>query len=106
MYDSFSGIYDKLMKYQVNYDFIFENIYNICIRNNLKPKTVLECAMGSGNMSEKFLENGLSVDGFDISDNMLSLAYNKLLKYDKVRIFKGDVVNFNTGKKYDLICCF
>lgn len=106
MYNKFSFIYDNLMKTQVDYEKICKNILNICLKYNLNVKTVLECAMGSGNLTEVFLSENLEVDGFDISDDMLSIAYNKLIAFKNVNILKGDVRYFNSGKTYDLICCF
>ncbi len=106
MYNRFSFIYDNLMKTQVDYEKICKNILNICLKYNLNVKTVLECAMGSGNLTEVFLSENLEVDGFDISDDMLSIAYNKLISFENVNILKGDVRYFNSGKIYDLICCF
>lgn len=106
MYKDFSKIYDELMKGQVDYNLLASDILNICKENNLKVNNILECAMGSGVLTEKFLKRNFHVDGFDISDDMLSLAYNRLLDYKNVNIYKGDIRTFSTGKKYDLICCF
>lgn len=106
MYKDFSKIYDKLMKGQVNYDLLASNILNICKENDLTVNNILECAMGSGLLTEKFLKQNINVDGFDISEDMLSLAYNRLLEYDNVKIYKGDIKTFNAGKIYNLILCF
>ena len=106
MYKEFSIVYDELMKGQVDYKLLASNILNICIENDLKVNSILECAMGSGLLTEEFLKMKIKVDGFDISDDMLSLAYNKLLSYENVNIYKGDVKTFFINKKYDFICCF
>lgn len=106
MYDKFSYIYDELMKRQVDYNLLASNVIQICDKHNVEVKNILECGMGSGNLTEKFLEKKISVDGFDISDNMLSIAYDKLVDYENVNILKGDIRTFVSNKKYDLICCF
>ena len=106
MYDKFSYIYDELMKRQVDYNLLASNVIQICNDNNINVKSILECGMGSGNLTEQFLERKIDVDGFDISDNMLSIAYNKLIDYNNVNILKGDIRTFLSNKKYDLICCF
>ncbi len=106
MYDKFSYIYDELMKGQVDYDLLASNVIQICDKYKIAVKNILECGMGSGNLTEKFLKRKIDVDGFDISDNMLSIAYNKLLDYNNVNIMKGDIRTFSANKKYNLICCF
>ena len=106
MYDKFSYIYDELMKRQVDYDLLASNVIQICDKYKIAVKNILECGMGSGNLTEKFLKRKIDVDGFDISDNMLSIAYNKLLDYNNVNIMKGDIRTFSANKKYNLICCF
>lgn len=106
MYDKFSYIYDELMKRQVDYNLLASNVIQICNDNNINVKSILECGMGSGNLTEQFLERKIDVDGFDISDNMLSIAYNKLIDYNNVNILKGDIRTFVSNKKYNLICCF
>ena len=94
MYDKFSYIYDELMKRQVDYDLLASNVIQICDKYKIAVKNILECGMGSGNLTEKFLKRKIDVDGFDISDNMLSIAYNKLLDYNNVNIMKGDIRTF------------
>lgn len=105
MYKEFSYIYDKLMKTQVDYNLLVLNLLKICKKNNLYIKDILECAMGTGMLTEKFLEKNFNVDGFDISSDMLAVAYNRLEKFQNKNIFKADVRYFNIDKKYDLILC-
>jgi len=81
MYKEFSYIYDKLMKTQVDYNLLVLNLLKICKKNNLYIKDILECAMGTGMLTEKFLEKNFNVDCFDISSDMLAVAYNRLEKF-------------------------
>ena len=90
----------------LDYNLLASNVIQICNDNNINVKSILECGMGSGNLTEQFLERKIDVDGFDISDNMLSIAYNKLIDYNNVNILKGDIRTFVSNKKYNLICCF
>lgn len=106
MYNRFSYIYDDLMKRQVDYELLASNLIKLCQQYQIDVKNVLECGMGSGNLTETLLKRGINVDGFDISDEMLSIAYNKLIDYKNVNILKGDIRTFISSKKYDLICCF
>lgn len=105
MYKEFSYIYDELMKRQVDYDLLVLNILDICKKNDIEVKNILECAMGTGILTKKLLEKNFFVDGFDISCDMLAIAYDRLSNFSNVNIFKGDVRFFNTNKKYDLILC-
>ena len=59
MYDKFSYIYDELMKGQVDYDLLASNVIQICDKYKIAVKNILECGMGSGNLTEKFLKEKL-----------------------------------------------
>jgi len=91
MYNRFSYIYDDLMKRQVDYELLASNLIKICQQYQIDVKNVLECGMGSGNLTETLLKRGFNVDGFDISDEMLSIAYNKLIDYKNVNILKEPI---------------
>lgn len=106
MYKEFSNIYDRLMETQVDYNFIFKNILKICDKYGVSIRKVLESGVGSGSMTERFLQNSISVDGFDISDEMLEKAEEKLSPFNNLRLFKGDITNFYVEKRYDLIFSF
>lgn len=106
MYSDFSEIYDKLMNSQIDYEFIFTKIVEICRKYDIELNSVLEAGIGSGNMAEYFLKNNISVDGFDISEEMLEKAKVKLSPFSNVNLLKGDIKTFFVDNKYDLIYSF
>lgn len=106
MYSDFSEIYDKLMNSQIDYEFIFNNVLKYCDKYDVKLNSVLEAGIGSGNMAEYFLKNNISVDGFDISEEMLEKAKVKLSPFNNLLLSKGDLKSFISNKKYDLIYSF
>lgn len=109
MYKSFSKIYDELMTSQFDYGYIFSNIVKICEKYGCNLQKTLECGVGSGNLAEKFLESGVSVDGYDLSNEMIDIARDKLEKFEKLgklKLFNGDIKSFLNDEKYDLIYSF
>ncbi len=84
-YNIFARYYDLLTE-NVDYDAGFNFISGFL--NEIGAKTVIDLACGTGKMSEKLINNGYSLTCIDASDEMLSLAENRL---------------FNAGGKYVLI---
>lgn len=106
MYKDFSEIYDRLMNSQIDYKFIYNNILKLSEKHGIKINSVLEAGIGSGNMAEYFLKDGISVDGFDISDEMLDKAKIKLSPFSNINLLKGDLKTFLSNERYDLIYSF
>lgn len=101
IYGKFASIYDELMD-DFDYEAWFNYIEKIWEKTK-KPKNVLEMACGTGNLSYYIARNAYNLDCFDISDEMLSKAYNKMAEYKNVNIFNQDMIKFNLHKKYDSI---
>lgn len=101
IYGKFASVYDELMD-----DFNYKNWFNYIEtiwEKTKKPKNVLEMACGTGNLSYYIANAGYDLDCFDISNEMLSRAYNKMDGFKNVNIFNQDMVEFNLHKKYDSI---
>ena len=103
-YCEFAQYYDRLMD-NINYDNWFSYIESIFKKYDLNPDSILEMACGTGSLTKHLAEEGYLVTCFDISEQMLSIAYNKLRKYPNVKVLNQDMVNFNLNKKYDVILC-
>lgn len=95
IYKKFAEVYDELM-----YDFPYEKISNF-INERLEGKThtLLEIACGTGNFTKIFAKK-YEVNAFDISEEMLAIAQNKV---KNVFFFKQDMKKFKTPKTYDAI---
>ncbi len=102
MYDDFAYIYDELMN-----DFDYENwfgyIKRIFAKYDKKPEDILEMACGTGSLSYYIAKEGYKLTCFDLSEEMLSIAYNKLKKFKKVKILRQDMRSFNINKKFDSV---
>lgn len=102
MYKEFAYIYDDLT-YDVDYKKWYEYIMKILEINNKKPIDILEMACGTGKLSAYFLEADYNMTCFDISEDMLAVAENKLREYKNLKLLHQDMVEFSNPNSYDLI---
>ncbi len=103
-YREFAKLYDDLMN-DVDYEKWFKYIKKILMKHNCTPKNVLEMACGTGNITEYLCDEVNSVTCFDLSEEMLSVAYDKLRKFKNVKILNQNMIDFHLNGKYDLILC-
>jgi len=69
-----------------------------------KNMKVLEPMCGNGRMLIPFMQEGIDIDGFDISDDMLNLCKEKCEKLNlNPNIINDRIEEFKSDKKYDLI---
>ncbi|HLG24219.1 MAG TPA: class I SAM-dependent methyltransferase [Candidatus Nanoarchaeia archaeon] len=64
-------------------------------------RDLLDVACGTANHLT-YLKKYFSCTGLDISESMLSIARKK---HPKLKFYRGDMRNFNLGRKYDIIIC-
>lgn len=102
MYGEFAHYYDELMN-DVDYKDWYCYIESILKKFNKDPKEILEMACGTGNFTYYLCKKGYKVTCFDVSSEMLSVAYNKLSKFKRIDILRQDMRNFNINKKFDVI---
>ena len=102
MYKDFAYIYDELM-YDVDYKKWFEYIEDIVKKEGVQVEDVLEMACGTGRMSYYLLKEGYRLTCFDISEDMLSVAENRLREFKNKNILSHDMVEFSNPNSYDLI---
>ncbi|EFI41324.1 class I SAM-dependent methyltransferase [Peptoniphilus sp. oral taxon 386] len=100
IYAEFANIYDSLM-YDFDYNIVSSFIEDILKIENKKVKHVLELGCGTGNLTELICDK-YSVDAIDLSEDMLSVAEQKL-RNKNVRLFKQDMKNLDIEDKYDLV---
>lgn len=101
-YIGFAYIYDKLML-DIGYGSWMDFIKNILAIYNKKPQKILEMGCGTGNFTELLCKEGYNVTAFDLSEDMLSIAYNKLDSYRNIQLLKQDMTDFGINKKFDAI---
>ncbi|MCE5198599.1 MAG: class I SAM-dependent methyltransferase [Armatimonadota bacterium] len=91
--------YDDLMA-SVPYQLWVKYIEGILARLNYRPKTILDVACGTGNVSELLSNKGFEVVGVDISADMIEIAQ---AKHSKVEYQVQDVAELDLGgRKFDL----
>ncbi len=63
-------------------------------------------ACGTGNLSYYFAKDGYKLTCFDLSDEMLSIAYEKLNRFKNIKILNQDMVNFKLNKNSIVLYLF
>ncbi len=101
-YNEFAFIYDKLMV-----DVDYEKWTNFILKNiPANSRKVLEAACGTGGITYNLAQRNLNITAFDISEEMLIKAYEKLRRYKNVNILNQDMTKFNINQQFDAcICC-
>lgn len=102
MYNNFAFLYDELM-YDIDYKSWYLYIESIFDRFNKKPKGILEMGCGTGSLSYYLAKSGYDLTCFDISSEMLSIAYNKLNRFKNVNLLNQNMIDFHMNKKFDAV---
>lgn len=104
MYKEFAELYDDLMN-DFDYENWFKYMEEIYRKYEAKPKKILEMACGTGNLSEYFAKGNYDLTAFDLSEDMLAIAYKKMYKYKNVKLVNQNMLDFNFNKKFDSVIC-
>lgn len=71
------------------------------------PKKTLDLACGTGELAILLSQSGYEVTGLDVSEDMLSLAYDKQLeKGVRFPLVEADMRTFSLEQTYDLVTCY
>lgn len=99
-YKEFSQIYDLLM------DIDYEK-WTSFIMNKLDGKRkILEAACGTGGITKFLADNNYKVTAFDLSEDMLMRAYEKLKQSPMVRLLNQNMADFQIDDRFEAaICC-
>lgn len=99
----FSEIYDKIIEKQVD----FADYCNFVLKKSAEKgtdiKTALDMGCGSGLFTKQLVESGLEVTAFDLSQDMLCLAQNRL--QNSAGLFCADFTDFNLDGQFDAVFC-
>lgn len=100
-YREFSQIYDILMD-----DIDYEKWTSFIINKAGSSRKILEAACGTGSITRFLAENNYRVTAFDLSQDMLMRAYDKLGRSPGVKLLNMDMTSFKIDDKFDAaICC-
>ncbi|MDP0492934.1 MAG: class I SAM-dependent methyltransferase [Fusobacterium sp. JB021] len=101
MYKNFSKVYDKFMEF-CNYDEWTELLEENIKKNLNEARKILDLGCGTGEILKR-LSNKYTCSGLDLSEHMLNRANEKC---ENVRLYLGDMREFDTYEKYDVIFSF
>jgi SAM-dependent methyltransferase len=98
--------YDTLMSF-INYPSWVSYIYTILTLNNIKEKTILDLACGTGVCLELWWKRGYTVFGLDRSMAMLEMCRSRFCRLSDghVHLINGDLRNFVLAKKLPIVTC-
>ena len=85
-YHELAKSYDRLtndVDYRATVDFYME----ILKKEGLKPRTCVDLACGTGSVTAILAEQGLDIIGVDMSEEMLTVAMEKVMDMDKPPMF-------------------
>lgn len=100
-YKEFSQIYDLLMD-----DIDYGKWTSFIINKTKGSRKILEAACGTGSITSLLAENNYKVTAFDISQDMLMRAYEKLGRSPGVKLLNMDMTNFKIDDNFEAaICC-
>ena len=80
-YHALASSYDRLT-WDVDYAAVVDFYWQILNSENLKPRTAVDLACGTGSVSLLLAQKGLQVTGVDLSEEMLCQASGKAMEAD------------------------
>lgn len=105
-YEMLSRFYDKFLLHEVDYERYCSFILNEYKKGSASFCGYLDLACGTGNFSSIISSNFKDTTCIDISENMLSIAYNKFLdKKINANFIQSDICNFKFREQFSLITC-
>lgn len=99
-YNKLAKFYNKFT-YDVNYEKMISFYKTLMDKSDYIFKDILELGCGTGNITSKL--SGYNIYALDYSEEMLSIAREKMGNKRNVRLFQMDIRDFNFNKKFDLV---
>ncbi len=104
-YGTLAESYDRLTN-DVDYDAVVDFYFSILNREGLKPRTAVDLACGTGSVSVRLADKGLSVIGVDLSEEMLCIATSKIDGRENAPVFVcQNLTSLQLPKGVDLAVC-
>lgn len=101
-YNTFAQFYDTLTE-NVDYKVRSDYISNFFCRYGNGGKALLDLACGTGTMCRLFADKGYDVTGIELSQDMLTVAYDKC--GSDVKLLCGDMTDFSLPERFDYCLC-
>ena len=104
-YKDLAVSYDRLTN-DVPYDQVVDFYFQILDRENIKPRTAVDLACGTGSVTRLLAEKGLRVVGVDMSEDMLTVASYKCAEISNMPLFICQKrQNLRRARGGDFACC-
>ena len=104
-YKNLALSYDRLTN-DVDYEATVAFYKEILKREGLRPRTAVDLACGTGSVTEILARQGLEVIGVDLSEEMLTVAMEKVMDMDKPpRFVCQPLQNLRLPRGVDLAVC-
>lgn len=101
IYQTFAQVYERLMDHT-----LYAQWLAYVQKHVAKRATVLELACGTGDLAKQMSEVDYQVTALDLSEEMLSIASEKLANTD-VALLQGDMTDLTALQvTYDAVVCF
>ncbi len=101
-YNWFAKVYDQLMD-----DTLYDKWLDYTVKNVPTDKSLLELGCGTGILGIMLKEKGYPITGLDLSEEMLSLAYDRQLQSDVVfPLIQRDMMDLSDLPEYDSVVCY
>ena len=101
-YGEFAGIYDRLMRGDIDYDAWCDYIESLMALHGCEPRSVCELACGTGSITSRLEARGYEVTGVDISADMIDIARTKTRRAGYVC---GNMAAFRPEESYGAYIC-
>ena len=85
-YGALASSYDRLTN-DVAYEAVVDFYFDILRREELRPRTAVDLACGTGSVALLLAQKGLTVTGVDMSEEMLCVASQKAQDFDNRPLF-------------------
>ena len=104
-YEDFAALYDALMD-DVDYDAWSAYYLALLGKMNVQPRTLCDCACGTGSMAVRFAGRGIRVTGADLSGEMLARAQEKARRHGVQAMFvRQDMCELALPRPVDALVC-
>ncbi len=104
-YHQLAQSYDRLTN-DVDYEAVVDFYRQILERENLRPRTAVDLACGTGSVTAILARMGLRVTGVDLSEEMLTVAQQKLMEQGlNARFVLQNLRDLRLPKGVDLAVC-
>lgn len=105
-YSSLAYAYDQIMDH-VPYDAWVTDLQGILAKHNERPVKILDCACGTGAMTNRLAQKGFVMTGIDLSEDMLVRAQENAMENGlKVRYLRMDIREIALKESFDAVISY